>query len=196
VNHRLLVFYGSYRTDRQGIRLATFLVEGLRARGNDTELIDAKAVGLPMLDRMLKEYAPGTAPAALAELGAKIRQADGFVFVVGEYNWGMQPGLKNLTDHFLEEWFWRPAAIASYSNGRLSGTRSSYAWHNTLAEMGMVVISSTLTVGPIGETLSASGQPVGTAGKLLERAFGLFAAELRWWVEASKAQRARQPPPY
>ena len=45
--------------------------------------------------------------------------ADGFVFVTGEYNWGVQPGLKNLTDHFLEEWFWRPAAIVSYSAGRL-----------------------------------------------------------------------------
>ena len=43
-------------------------------------------------------------------LAGKIRAADAFVFVTGEYNWGPQPGLKNLTDHFLEEWFWRPAA--------------------------------------------------------------------------------------
>ncbi len=196
MNHRLLVFYGSYRSDRQGIRLANYIVEGLRALGNDTELIDAKAVGLPMLDRMLKEYEPGTAPAALATLGAKIRDADGFVFVAGEYNWGVQPGLKNLTDHFLEEWFWRPAAIASYSNSRLSGTRSSYAWHNTLAEMGMVVISSTLTVGPVAQTLSETGRPVGAAGSLLERSFERFAADLEWWIEAAKAQRARRAPPY
>ncbi len=54
-------------------------------------------------------------------LAAKTCAADAFIFVVGEYNWGMQPGLKNLTDHFLEEWFWRPAAIASYSAGRLLG---------------------------------------------------------------------------
>jgi len=196
VSHRLLLFYGSYRTQRQGIRVASYTVEGLRRRGHDTELIDAKAVGLPMLDRMLKEYEPGTAPAALAELGGKIRQADGFVFVVGEYNWGMQPGLKNLTDHFLEEWFWRPAAIVSYSNGRLSGTRSSYAWHNTLAEMGMVVISSTLTVGPLAQTLNETGGPIGEAGSKLERSFERFAADLEWWIEAAKAQRARRAPPY
>lgn len=76
--------------------------------------------------------------------------------------WLTQPGLENLTDHFLEEWYWRPAAIASYSTGRLCGTRSSYAWHNTLSEMGMVVISSTLTVGPIAETLDEAGES-GTA---------------------------------
>ena len=116
---RVLVFYGSYRSDRMGIRLADYIVAGLKARGEDVELIDAKAIGLPMLDRMFKEYAPRTAPQALEVLASKIRAADAFVFVTGEYNWGMQPGLKNLTDHFLEEWFWRPAAIASYSAGRI-----------------------------------------------------------------------------
>ncbi|HBR47814.1 MAG TPA: NADPH-dependent FMN reductase, partial [Afipia sp.] len=99
---RILVLYGSYRSDRMGIRLANFIVKGLRERGADVELIDAKAVGLPMLDRMRKEYPKGEVPAALEELGQKIIAADGFVFVTGEYNWGLQPGLKNLTDHFLE----------------------------------------------------------------------------------------------
>ena len=196
MGHRILVFYGSYRSNRQGIRLARFLVDGLRGRDDDVEFIDAKAVGLPILDRMYKEYPAGSAPEALETLAAKIRHADAFVFVTGEYNWGVQPGLKNLTDHFLEEWFWRPAAIASYSYGRLAGTRSSYAWHNTLSEMGMVVISSTLTVGPIHETLDEDGKPVGAAGAALQRGFPRFADDLAWWTEAAKAQRARKRPPY
>ncbi|MBY0381648.1 MAG: NAD(P)H-dependent oxidoreductase [Xanthobacteraceae bacterium] len=196
MSHRILVLYGSYRSDRMGIRLADYLVAQLRQRGDDAELIDAKAIGLPMLDRMYKEHAPGTAPAALEELATKIRNADAFLFVTGEYNWGVQPGLKNLTDHFLEEWFWRPAAIASYSAGRLAGTRSSYAWHNTLSEMGMVVISSTLTIGPIAQTLSEAGEPLGEAGKFLDKSFGRFADDLAWWTEAAKAQRARKAPPY
>jgi NAD(P)H-dependent FMN reductase len=193
---RILVLYGSYRSDRMGIRLADFIVAGLKARGEDVELIDAKAIGLPMLDRMYKEYAPGTAPAALEELASKIRAADAFVFVTGEYNWGMQPGLKNLTDHFLEEWFWRPAAIASYSAGRIAGARSSFLWHGTLSEMGMIVISSTLTVGPIAQALTADGKPLGEAGKFLEKSFARFADDLAWWTEAAKLQRARKAPPY
>jgi NAD(P)H-dependent FMN reductase len=196
MSHRILVFYGSYRSDRMGIRLAQFMVEGLRGRGLDAELIDAKAVGLPMLDRMYKEYPKGEAPAALEKLAGQIREADGFVFITGEYNWGIQPGLKNLTDHFLEEWFWRPAAIASYSGGRLSGARASTAWHGTLSEMGMVVISSTIAVGPISHALSADGQPTGDAGQSLTRSFPRFADDLIWWVEAAKAQRAKKKPPY
>src|SRR5271165_7121385 len=193
---RILVFYGSYRSDRLGIRLATYIVDRLKLRGEDPELIDARAVGLPMLDRMYKEYPKGGAPAAMEELAAKIKLADAFVFVSGEYNWGMQPGLKNLTDHFLEEWFWRPAAIASYSAGRLSGARAATAWHGTLSEMGMVVVSSTIAVGAIGQTLTAEGKAVGEGGKALEKAFPRFADDFGWWVEAAKAQRARKQPPY
>src|SRR6266849_4626404 len=196
MSHRILVFYGSYRSDRMGIRLAQFVVESLRGRGDDVELIDAKAVGLPMLDRMHKEYPKGEAPAALEKLAGQIRGADGFVFITGEYNWSMQPGLKNLTDHFLEEWFWRPAAVASYSAGRLSGARAATAWHGTLSEMGMVVISSTIAVGPIVQSLSEDGKPVGEAGSSLDRAFPRFADDLFWWSEAAKMQRARRAPPY
>jgi NAD(P)H-dependent FMN reductase len=193
---KILVIYGSYRTDRRGIRLANYILEGLRRRGDDAALIDAKAIGLPMLDRMYKEYAKGSAPPAMELLAADIRSADGFVFVVGEYNWGVQPGLKNLTDHFLEEWFWRPAAVASYSAGRLSGARSAVAWHGILSEMGMIVISSALSVGPITEALNERNEPTGPAGKFLDGAFATFAEDLTWWATAAKAHRAVKPPPY
>jgi NAD(P)H-dependent FMN reductase len=193
---RILVFYGSYRSDRAGIRLAEFVTDRLLARGSYAELIDARRVGLPMLDRMYKEYPPGEAPEAMETLARQIRAADGFVFVTGEYNWGVQPGLKNLTDHFLEEWFWRPAGIVSYSAGRIGGARSNLHWHGTLSEMGMVVISSTVTVGPVTQALDPAGEPIGDAGALLERSFSRFADDLAWWVEAAKAQRLRKAPPY
>jgi NAD(P)H-dependent FMN reductase len=193
---KVLVFYGSYRSDRKGIRLADYVVAGLRARGAEAELVDAKAIDLPMLDRMYKEYPKGEAPAALESLAERIRGADAFVFVTGEYNWGPQPGLKNLTDHFLEEWSWRPAAIASYSAGRFSGVRSGTIWHSILSEMGMVVVSSTLAVGPISQTLDDDAKPTGSAGEQLQRAFPRFADDLAWWTEAAREQRARKAPPY
>jgi NAD(P)H-dependent FMN reductase len=149
-----------------------------------------------MLDRMYKEYPKGSAPQAMDDLAKKIRAADAFVFVVGEYNWGPQPGLKNLTDHFLEEWFWRPAAIVSYSPSRLSGARASSSWHPILSEMGMIVVSSTLAVGPITETLDAQGEPMGEAGRLAQKAFGRVADDLAWWSSAARNQRQRQAPPY
>ena len=80
---------GSHRHPACGF----YRCEFVRSR-DDAELIDARAVGLPMLDRMYKEYEPGCAPPKLEELAIKIRFADAFIFVTGEYNWGVQPGLK------------------------------------------------------------------------------------------------------
>lgn len=46
----------------------------------------------------------------------------------------------------------------------------------------MVVISSTLTVGPIGPTFDVQGSATGDAGHALERAFPRFADDLAWWI--------------
>ena len=196
MNANVLVFYGSYREPRYGIRLARYAISHLTARGMNAELIDAREIGLPILSRMYKEYPKGTAPEAMERLAHKIGSADGFVFVSGEYNWGIQPGLKNLTDHFLEEWFWRPAAIVSYSLQRTGGARASYSWHGILNEMGMVVVSSSVAVGPITDALDEQGTPIGESGAYLEKRFPKVADDLTWWMEAARAQRQRSTPPY
>ena len=54
MTNRILVFYGSCCFDRMGIRLADYVVTGLRARGEDVKLIDAKAIGLLILEHMYK----------------------------------------------------------------------------------------------------------------------------------------------
>lgn len=192
----IALLYGSYRQDRKGIRLARFLMSRFAQRGHAMTLIDAQAEGLPMLDRMYKEYPEGTAPAAMARVAEIIGRVDGFVFVAGEYNHGVQPGLKNLTDHFLEEWFWRPAAIACYSAGPFGGVRAMTSWRVSLAEMGMPTIADILAVGRIGKTLDEHGEPTGDDGARLERGFPKFAADLEWWAEAAKAQRTVKAPPY
>ena len=65
MSERILILYGSYRSDRQGIRLAEWLVRPFTQRGAEPELIDAKALDFPMLDRMYKDYSRGEVPPAL-----------------------------------------------------------------------------------------------------------------------------------
>ena len=97
---------------------------------------------------------------------------------------------------FSRSGFGAPAAIASYSAGRFSGVRAAIAWHGTLSEMGIVMVSSTIAVGPIAQTLAADDAPIGAGGEAIERAFPRFADDLMWWVEAAKMQRQRKKPPY
>jgi NAD(P)H-dependent FMN reductase len=186
----ILVLYGSYRENRAGIRLADYTVAQLSGRGHAVELIDARAVGLPMLDKRYVDHAPGTAPANMEALAGKLVAADAFVFVAGEYNWGIQPGLKNLVDHFGNaEWARRPAGIVSYSAGRMAGARSNSAWHPTLASLGIAIVHSTVAVGGITSSLDEDAAPIGEGGAALDRAFPAFMDELEWWGTAVKAAK-------
>ena len=192
----ILVFYGSYRSDRQGIKLARWIVEAVAARGDNAELIDARVIDLPILDRRFSDYPAGEAPAPMAELAERIAAADGFIFVAGEYNGGLQPGLKNLVDHYLAEYAWRPAAIASYSAGPFAAVRSATAWRTTLGAMGMIVTSTPLSLARIGGAFDADGQPAGEDGGRIAKAFPRFADDLYWWIDAAAAQHAKTGRPF
>ncbi len=191
MTYAITVLYGSVRRDRQGIRAARFVEQQIESRGHTPTLIDALAVELPLLDRMYKEYDAGQAPANLESMARVLKASDGFIVVSGEYNHGIPPALKNMLDHFLEEWFWRPSAIVSYSQGSYGGVRAAMQLRMTLAELGMPSISSLLAVPRVDKAFAEDGTPTDDAW--LRRA-AKFLDEFEWHVAAQKAQRALGTP--
>src|SRR3954466_9877895 len=189
----LPVLLGSVRHDRQGIKAARYILRQLQARGHEAVLVDPMEKQLPLLDRMYKEYPKGQAPVVLEDLATLYRRADGFVIVTAEYNHSVPPALKNLLDHFLEEYFWRPSAIMSYSAGRFGGVRAAVALRTILGELGMPSIPSILAIPSIGTTLSADGA---ATEKWIEKSAARFLAEFAWYAEALAARRGLGPTPY
>ncbi len=187
----LVVIYGSVRRERKGIRVARFITRGFTARGHKVTLVDPLELEMPLLDRMYKEYAKGSAPETLERLAGLYRASDAFILVTGEYNHGAPPALLNLLDHFLEEYFWRPSAIVSYSAGIFGGARAAVVLREMAAEMGMPSISSTLPVPKVHQAFDEDGVPADPAW---EKRFARFAAEVEWYAEALKAQRQKGPP--
>ena len=187
------VVLGSVRSERQGIKAARFVLRQLEARGHEAILVDPLDRQLPLLDRMYKEHPPGSAPAVLEELATLYRRADGFMIVTAEYNQSVPPALKNLLDHFLEEYFWRPSAIVSYSAGRFGGVRAAVALRTILGELGMPSVPSILAIPSIGKALSEEGA---ANEPWIEHAAGRFLAEFEWYAEALAEKRAAGPTPY
>jgi NAD(P)H-dependent FMN reductase len=186
-----VVLYGSVREARQGIKAARFVVDQLARRGHATTLVDPLEKRLPLLDRMFKEYKKGEAPAVLEALAKTYRAADGFVIVSGEYNHGVPPALKNLLDHFLEEYFFRPSAIVSYSAGAFGGVRAAMQLRMTLAELGMSSIPSIFPIPHVQDAFDDDGrakQPV------FEQRIGRFLDEFEWYAEALRRGRETGTP--
>lgn len=188
------IVYGSVRTARQGIKAARFIEAELGKRGHKTTLIDPVEIGLPLLDRMYKEYkggALGEPPEPLERLAALYKQADGFVIVSGEYNHSIPPALSNLLDHFLEEYFWRPSAIVCYSAGRFGGVRAAMQLRAMLCELGMPSIPSLLPIGSVHNAFDDAGVPKEPA---VARSAGKFLDEFEWYAHALKSARAKGVP--
>jgi NAD(P)H-dependent FMN reductase len=185
-----VIICGSVRIGRQGIKVARFIDSQIRSRGYTTALIDPMIYRLPLLDRMYKEYT-GDAPAALNELADFYRKADGFVIVSGEYNHGIPPALKNLLDHFLEEYFWRPSAIVCNSAGGFGGVRAAMQLRMTLGELGMPSIPSILPFARVGSAFSEESVPQDPATAL---ATARFLKELEWYARAPQAERGKGTP--
>jgi len=187
----IAILYGSVREARTGIRLVRFLEAALRRRGHTTQVVDAAELHLPLLDRMYKEYQQGSAPPVLEALAGLYRKVDAFAIVSGEYNHGIPPGLKNLLDHFLEEYFFRPSAIVCYSAGQFGGVRAAMQLRMTLAELGMSSIPSLLPVPRVQEAFTPAGEPNDPG---FEKRCERFFAEFEWYALALRAARAEGLP--
>jgi NAD(P)H-dependent FMN reductase len=187
----LVVFYGSVRHDRQGIRAARFIDRACRGRGHRVNLIDPAIDKLPLLERMYKEYKPGQAPEVLQKLAGLIKAADAFIIVSGEYNHSIPPALSNLLDHFLEEYFWRPSAIVCYSAGAFGGVRAAMQLRAMLCELGMPSIPSLFPVPKVQDAIDENGIPLDDA---LDRRLPRFLDELEWYANALKAARGTGVP--
>ena len=182
----LLIVYGSVRRDRQGIKAARFILQTCLARGHQAALIDPAEERLPLLDRMYKEYQPGQAPEVLERLAGKIKAADAFIIVSGEYNHSSPPALSNLLDHFLEEYFWRPSAIVCYSAGAFGGVRAAMQLRAMLCELGTPSIPSLLPVPQVQDAFDNDSRPRDEAWN---RRADRFLRELEWYAGALKEAR-------
>lgn len=180
------LIYGSVRENRQGIKAAKYLEKKLTARGVQVHLIDPLKYKLPLLDKMYKEFKPGTAPENMEVLSRLLKESDGFLVLTGEYNHSIPPALKNLLDHFQKEYHYKPSAIASYSAGSFGGVRAAVHLRVILGELGTPSIPSML---PFPKILELFSDNYITNNEIVEKSTLQFMDEFLWYVKALKKHR-------
>jgi NAD(P)H-dependent FMN reductase len=188
---KIALLYGSVREKRQGINVAKYVQNKLEERGHQVFFIDPKVYDLPLLDKMYKEYSEDDVPESLATLAKIYVDVDAFVIVSGEYNNSVPPALKNLIDHFLKEYFWRPSGIVTYSARGFGGVRAAMALRPILGEVGMPSIPSVFSVSKVQTSISEDGRDI--EGNY-DRRIVKFLDELEWYAQALKAQRKKGTP--
>jgi NAD(P)H-dependent FMN reductase len=186
---KIALIVGSVRRDRQGIKVARWMEENLRIRNHLVFFIDPLELNLPLLDRMYKEM---TEPSEkMKSLRSKIKDAEGYLAVTPEYNRSTSSAMKNTLDYFLEEYFFKPSAIVSYSPGMFGGINAAQQLRLIFAELGAPSISSSFTIPGVHKVF-------GEDGKLMDETYNKrilkFLEEFEWYIEAFKTQRDRGTP--
>ena len=74
-----------------------------------------------------------------------VDEADGFVFVTPEYNYGMPATLKNALDYLGREWAWKPVGFVSYGNTS-AGTRAVQHAKQVVTTLRLVPLGATVAI--------------------------------------------------
>ena len=191
------VLQGSTRSGRMGDRVAKWTMAQLKARGHEVHLVDAAVLDLPLLDKMWKQVKGSDDPAdrelkvKLQPLADLYERVDGFAILCAEYNHSAVPGLTNLIDYFLEEYFYRPSAIIAYATTPFGGMRAAMQLRALLPETGMGSIPTIQPIPAVDKALSAEG--VALTQELAENS-GKFFDEFEWYMMALKLGREKQDP--
>src|SRR5260221_6809418 len=119
---------------------------------------------------------------------AAIAQSDGFVFVTPEYNYGPSAVLKNAIDWVYPEWNRKAVAFVSY--GSAAGTRSVQQLRQTVIELQLAPIRSSVHI-PVATLLAHyhGGDVDAGLAELGEPARAMI-DDLLWWTAALKMARA------
>jgi NAD(P)H-dependent FMN reductase len=186
---RIALFVGSVRRDRQGIKVARWIERKLLERNHTVYFIDPLELNLPLLDRMYKEMSDPSPK--LKDIWIKIKDAEGYLAVTPEYNRSTSAAMKNTLDHFLEEYYFKPSAIVSYSAGIFGGINAAQQLRLVFAELGAPSIPSSFAISRVMNSFSQSGDLIDTSYDKREIR---FLTEFEWYIEAFKCQREKGTP--
>lgn len=120
------------------------------------EVIDLKKFDLPFFDdefapltRMRKGEPVSKNPKILA-WSDKIKLANGFIFIVPEYNLTMPGVFKNALDLLYPEWNNKPVMLICYSGGPTGGISTATDLNKICKKLQMQVIPSHILINNIG----------------------------------------------
>ena len=186
---KIAVIVGSVRSERQGIKVANWIVKKLKERSHEVFLVDPAELKLPLLDKMYKELE--SPPENLKKLYIAISEADGYIPVTPEYNHSTSGALKNTLDYLLEEYYFKPSGIVSYSAGPFGGVLAANHLRQVLAEMGSPAIPSQLPISKVQNVFGKEGELL---DENYDRRLKRFLDEFEWYVSAFSEQRKKGTP--
>jgi NAD(P)H-dependent FMN reductase len=175
------IISASVRIGRNSHRVALYfkkyLEENKIAR---VEILDLMKFNFPLFDERLKfQHSPAADVIAFSE---KIKSADGIIIVTPEYNGGYPASLKNVTDLLYSEWYHKPVAISTVSDGNFGGSQVLTSIQFSLWKMKAWTVPALFPVPNVIDSFDENGNLTGN--QIFIKRTENFVRELLWCIEA------------
>ena len=181
--HKVLIISTSVRKGRKSHRVALFLKKFIEQTGQaGASVADLNEYNFPIFEERLK-YMDNPSPGVL-DLQQRVKAADAVIFVVPEYNGGYPPSAKNVVDLLTDEWYHKPVAISTVSDGVFGGSQVITSLQFSLWKIKAMTVAAMFPVPRVQESFSEDGTPSDPAS--VEKRATAFINEIFWYIWASK----------
>ncbi|MDT0293581.1 NADPH-dependent FMN reductase [Mesonia ostreae] len=187
MKYKLKVIIGSTRPSRKGPIVADWFLEIAKKHSDfDVELLDLKEINLPFMDELEHPRAQKYANTHTKRWSKTIDNADDFVIVTPEYNFGYPATLKNALDYLSVEWADKPMGFVSYG-GVSAGTRAVQELKLPVTTLGMMPLPQAVNIPFFTKFINENN--VFEANEPLNKSANVMLNKLQAWAKALKGMR-------
>lgn len=179
---KIMIVIGSARKKRMADTVASWVEKALRTQQDiEVDVADLRDIDLPFYNADITPSAANGQyenPTAMAWV-KRVTEADGFIFIVAEYNHGYTAILKNAIDWVAQGWYHKPVSFVSYG-GISGGIRAVEQLRQVVLELRMYPQHDAVYIPFVSAAFDENGELKNPAlNDSLERLFN----ELRAWAK-------------
>jgi NAD(P)H-dependent FMN reductase len=153
----LNIIIGSVRRKRIGPAIAEWLAQEARLKvAFEVVVTDLADFMLPMNDEPEIPRTRNYVQPHTRAWSRVVEQADAFVLVFPQYNWGYPAGLKNALDHLFWEWVGKPVLMIPYAHH--GGEKAARQLREVLTGLRMRAVECAPTITICDEMFDSDGQ--------------------------------------
>ncbi|MFE0491028.1 NADPH-dependent FMN reductase [Streptomyces griseoaurantiacus] len=151
---KLEIIVASTRPGRVGPSVAHWIESEAAAHGgfDEVEVVDLAEVNLPFMNEPHHPRLGRYTHQHTRDWSAKVAEADAFVFVMPEYNYGYNAELKNAIDYLHGEWQYKPVGMVSYG-GVSAGTRAAQMIKQVVTTLKMTPVFEAVSIPFVNQLL-------------------------------------------
>lgn len=180
---KVVIVSPSVRKGRNSNRIALYFEEFIKEHKlAEIEILDLLKYNFPIFTERLKYLDPQ--PSEALDFAKKIMAADGVIIITPEYNGAPPASLKNAVDLLTDEWYRKPVAFVTVSDGNFAGTQSIISLQFSLFKLGAITVPSLMRLPQIQNTFDENGIPENK--QVIDKRASSFIDNLLWFIEARK----------